>query len=407
MSIRLAYFVRESFPTYRLDLDILFAKALPSHGHAIDFIMQAATDEQPVGSQLWRGCNVYVGRTNSGGGFLQRLHKHWLCLGHELRWMAKVSRRQYDAVQVRDKILIAAIGAPIARMRGLKFFYWLSFPMSESQVLRAREGVARYRVLTWLRGVISQVVLYRWIMPLSHHVFVQSEQMKRDVMMQGVPPSKLSPVPMGIPVEDVRARREEPGAIAGASALPQRFAFGYLGVLSAERRLDVLIDALALLRRDGVDAHLLFIGDGQDPQDRIRLERRAVELGVVRHVEITGFMPRAQALERMSALDVGVSPFYPTAILRSTSPTKLVEYFSIGLPVVANDHPEQSDVLRRCRGGVCVPWGYRHFARALRYLDRAGPAYRTRLGERGREWVLENRTYDRIADRVSGIYARL
>jgi glycosyltransferase involved in cell wall biosynthesis len=85
-------------------------------------------------------------------------------------------------------------------------------------------------------------------------------------------------------------------------------------------------------------------------------------------------------------------------MLDVASPTKLVEYMALGLPVVANDQPEQALILRQSRAGVCVRWGARHFARGVRWLVARGPVERARMGRQGREWVEANRTYARIAD---------
>lgn len=398
-TLRLAFFVREPYPTSRVDVEVLFARELAARGYRLDLIMQDAERGAVPSSVQWHGARVLLGPTDKGSGFRQRLRKHLLALWHEVRSLARISRRTHDLVQVRDKILIAALAAPLARLRGLPFYYWLSFPISEVQVLRAREGSARYPWLSLVRGSIAQVVLYRWIMPLARHVFVQSEQMKRDVMARGIPAEKLTPVPMGIE----RRLLGKPRA-----AMPARddFVVGHLGVISAQRRLTVLVDVLELLVRSGVNARLLFVGDGREPPDRQAIERRAAELGIRDRVEITGFLPHAEALERISAVDVGVSPFYPTPVLRSTSPTKLVEYFALGLPVVANDHPEQALILGECRGGVCVPWAARHFARALRFLALAGPERRHAMGQRGRAWVEGNRTYDRLAASIDEVYRR-
>jgi glycosyltransferase involved in cell wall biosynthesis len=105
--------------------------------------------------------------------------------------------------------------------------------------------------------------------------------------------------------------------------------------------------------------------------------------------------------------DVALSPFFPTPILLSTSPTKLVEYLSLGLPVIANDHPEQRLVLRQSRGGICVPWGSRHFARAVAWLARLNSEQRRKIGARGRQWVKENRSYERIATMLEEKYLAL
>jgi glycosyltransferase involved in cell wall biosynthesis len=201
-------------------------------------------------------------------------------------------------------------------------------------------------------------------------------------------------------------------AIDGVSAAPgvrnsQRMTLAYLGTLSAQRRLEMLVDMLKLIRLHGIEAKLLLVGDGQRPEDRLRLECRAGELGIHEHLEITGFLPRSEALARVSQAQVCLSPFFPTPILRSTSPTKLVEYLALGLPVVANDHPEQRRALRESRAGVCVPWGARHFARAVKWLMKLDDNEREAMGRRGRNWVLERRTYGKIAAELEAKYFEL
>jgi glycosyltransferase involved in cell wall biosynthesis len=164
---------------------------------------------------------------------------------------------------------------------------------------------------------------------------------------------------------------------------------------------------LAILLRGPVKVRLLMVGDGDEPEDRKRIERRADELGVRDHLEITGFIPQPQALMRVRTAAICISPYFPSPILRSTSPTKLVDYLGLGIPVVANDHPEQRSVLKDSRAGVCVPWGARFFAKGVAWLAACGALERHRMGERGRRWVLENRTYAQIADRLEGKYLEL
>ena len=75
--------------------------------------------------------------------------------------------------------------------------------------------------------------------------------------------------------------------------------------------------------------------------------------------------------------------------------------------MVANDHPEQRQVLKESGAGVCVPWGAKYFARGVAWLALRGPAARQRMGESGRRWVLEHRTYGRIADELESQYLKL
>jgi glycosyltransferase involved in cell wall biosynthesis len=402
--IRMLYFVRESFPTFRPDIEVLFGQQLISRGHQIDLVMQAGSDAEAIGPHTWHGRTVWVGKTDARDGYLHRLRKQWLALRHDLRALRGVHRGGYQAVQIRDKFIIAAVAAFLARRRGVRFFYWLSFPEPESHLLRVRERTARYPIATWVRGMLFHWLLYRLILPRCDHAFVQSEQMRQDIAAHGIDPDKLTPVPMGVAASDVRS------ATAGPPQSPVPTAtltLAYLGTLNLQRRLEVLIEMLALLRAAGHAARLVFIGGGDDADDQPRLERRAAELGISDHVEITGFLPRATALARVQSVDIALSPFYPTPVLRSTSPTKLVEYLALGVPVVANDHPEQRLVLHESGAGVCVPWGARYFARGVAWLASRGPVERQRMGEQGRRWVLAHRTYERIAAELEQKYLQL
>jgi glycosyltransferase involved in cell wall biosynthesis len=98
-----------------------------------------------------------------------------------------------------------------------------------------------------------------------------------------------------------------------------------------------------------------------------------------------------------------VSPYVPVPILRSTSPTKLIEYMALGKPVVANDHPEQADVLTQSGAGLVCGWSEAEFAGAIVELLR-DPARRARMGEAGRRYVAEHRTHWAMVDLVAGRY---
>jgi glycosyltransferase involved in cell wall biosynthesis len=404
--IRMLYFVREPFPTFRADVEVLFAEELTARGHQIDFVMQSADASERAGPRLWHGRTVWAAATDQGESFAHRLRKQWLALRNDFRSLRRARADSYEVVQVRDKFIIAAVLAAVAHRRGLRFCYWLSFPEPESQLQRAREGSARYPLATLVRGMVFSGLLYRWILPRCDHAFVQSEQMRRDLIARGIDARKLTPVPMGIAAADIPVPRPRTAAAADAPA-PRELTLAYLGTLNAQRRLEILIDMLALLRGAGLALRLLLIGGGDDAEDSGRLLRRAAELGMSAHLELTGFLPREAALARVRSADICLSPFYPTPVLRSTSPTKLVEYLALGLPVVANDHPEQRLILKESAAGVCVPWGARYFARGVAWLASRTPLERERMGESGRQWVLAHRTYEKIADHVEAKYREL
>lgn len=410
--IRMLCFAAETFPTHRVDVDVLFGRELAGRGHEVDFVMQAANEAEPAGPRPWNGRTVFVGPTRDGGGALDRIRRQSLEILHDLRCLGRARTSQYDAVQVRDKFLIAAIAALVARWRGLRFFFWMSFPMPEADVLNAREGNAFIPAVTLARGLLTGWLLYRWILPRADHVFVQSERMKVQVAARGIEPARITPVPMGVDLESLPGgAAAAPPGLAGASQAAagdaRETVIGYLGTLDASRRLEILVEMLALLRRDGVPARLLLIGDAVARRDRDALSQLAAERGVDRYLEITGMLPRAEAMRRMAAAHIAISPILRSPIFDVGSPTKLVEYMALGIPVVANSHPEQQLILRESRAGVCVPWSARQFARGVRWLMQRPPEDLGAMGRRGREWVLRHRAYPVLGAALEQRYLEL
>ncbi len=350
--------------------------------------MQSGDQSVKVGRHDWFGRSVWVGPTNDGRGIVGRTGKTLLGIFHDLKWLWRARADQYDSLLVSDKYLLGAIACVIARIRGLNFFFWMTYSYHQAQVALGEERLARNPRMALLRGKLSGHLLHRWIIPRSDHVFVQSERMAHDFAEAGADPTRMTPIITGIDLDGV-----ESGTHLRRNLAQGPLTIGYLGTLVRQRRLEILVDMLDEIRRRGVTARLLLIGDGATPDDRLSIERRADELDLRDQIKITGFLPRREALELIKTADVCVSPIRPSPALDVGSPTKLVEYLALGLPVVANSHPDQTKVLRESRAGVCVPWAARHFARAVLWLARRSDDQLADMARRGKEWVAQNRSY--------------
>jgi glycosyltransferase involved in cell wall biosynthesis len=387
------FFPAETFPTSRVRLTVLFGRELFRRGHRIDLVMQARDRAVVARPTDWCGRTVFVGPTDDKDGFQHRAWKHIVGFAHDLRRILAVRRADYECILVSDKYVLASIAAIVARAKGMRFFFWLTFAFHKSHVALGTERLARYPRLSVLRGRMATFLLHRWIVPLSHHVFVQSEHMASDFQRHGADAAKLTPIVTGVDLADMAPRVDVRTLRQDAV-----FTVGYLGTLQRERRLEVLVDMLPFLNSRGLRVRLLLVGDGEMPEDRASLERRAVVLGVGDQIEITGMLPRPIAIEKIKDADVCLSPIYPSPVFDGASPTKLVEYMALGIPVVANSHPDQSTVLKQSRAGLCVPWGARFFARAVYWLSQLGDEELASLGQRGRVWVESERSYTKIAD---------
>jgi glycosyltransferase involved in cell wall biosynthesis len=390
----------DKYPPFRVDVTVLFGKELASRGVVVDWLLQSAEECIADFQTNWGGGTVWVGRTDLGTSRRHRLRKHLLGLANDLRVGPLARRGGYNIIQVKDKVLAAIPAMLAARRTGAAFVYWLTFPHPEASLHVARIGEARYPLLYRVRGWVQFFLLYKVILPQAEHIFVQSDQMKRDLATYGIPTNKMTPVPMGVNLETFEGIERHTVVAAGDPVI------AYLGTLAAERKIGFLIRCLALVLKEIPECRLLLVGDSDRREDVEELFAEAVLLGISDRVEVTGFLPQKQALGMIAHATVCVSPFYPTPILNSTSPTKLVEYMALGCPVVANDHPEQRALIQASRAGHCVAYDEAAFAAAIVDIIR-NPDEGAAMGVRGARYVREHRNYGRLAEMVASQYRNI
>jgi len=301
-------------------------------------------------------------------------------------------------------ISLRALSRKLMR-EGLPFFYWMSYPMPEGQIALAHErglsaGLMKF-LFPWVRGRLGRFLLYRVVLPGASHVFVQSARMKQDMIARGVKSEKMTPVPMGVDFEDLR-----PDEIAPADdlLLAGRRVLVYLGTLDRPRRIEVLFDMLAQVRRQIPEALLVLVGDTQDDVHRGWLKSQAEKTGVAEHVLWTGWLPMRQGWRYVRAAEVGLSPFPRGFLLDSASPTKVPEYLALGVPVVCNDNPDQQAIIEASGGGISVPYTAEDFAKAVLQLLAHDSNVRSKMVERGASLVLEQRAYKTIAAHIAVTY---
>jgi len=394
--LRILVVSSDTFPPTRVDVAVLFGVELAARGHEIDWILQSEVACPHAYVTQWGSGRVWVGATDLGQSLLSRLRKHALGIANDCRLFSRLRRGRYDAVEVKDKFLSGIFAVIASRLFRTPFIYWLSYPFAEHYLQRVKDGTARYPLLYRIRGAVFKILLYRLLLPAADHIFVQSEQMRTDIAAEGIPAKKMTAVPMGVRADLC----DEPRPSADREVLPAAVpVILYLGTLNKVRRLDFLIRAFDRVLMSIPSARLYVVGRGDDPADEAFLHSEVSRLGLHSSVVFVGHLPQAEALRFVREADVCVSPFYPTPILRSTSPTKLVEYLAMGKPVVANDHPEQRRVIEESGAGYCVPYEEQRFADAIVWLLEDPEAAQS-MGQRGRRYVLEHRTYGAIAATV-------
>ena len=139
----------------------------------------------------------------------------------------------------------------------------------------------------------------------------------------------------------------------------------YHGMLSGDRGLDVLYEAMLC---PGLEAaHLVLLGFGPD---RDRLQAVADEPRFGRRVHLLPAVPPGDLVEWVTSADVGVMPNQPRTLNeRLSTPNKLFESLAAGLPVVSSDFPERRRIIvddpLGPLGAVCDPTSAPALAEAI------------------------------------------
>lgn len=396
MTIRILYLTREPHPSFRPDIATLFGKFLPPHGIGTDLV--ALQEGEPA---AWAGGAAH---TAGGKGKLGRLMAR---MGRACALFRLAQGGRYQAIQVRDRIGGALIGLLAARWHGLPYFYWMSFPFVEfwQDVGAGREAVGATRLrrlVLRLRGHLGAFLLYRVILPRADHIFVQSDAMRAMLAQLGLDPANMTPVPMGVTVPEQldHVVPSDDARLAGRKVVM------YLGALERMRHPEVMVEAMVEVARREPQALLVLVGDSQTPGDRAWLEQQVQRCGVQDHVLITGWMAPADAWRYLRAAAVGLSPIPCTRVLSLGTPTKVCEYLAYGLPVVANDQPDQATLLAQTGGGLCVPLSADGFAQGILAM-LADPDQARAMAEQGRARIGQLRSYHVLAEQLAAQYRRL
>ncbi|MBV2362899.1 glycosyltransferase family 4 protein [Streptomonospora nanhaiensis] len=235
-------------------------------------------------------------------------------------------------------------------------------------------------------------------------VVTLGETMRAEIVGRGVDPAKVVVVPNAVdeaflePLPDASGLRRELGIGA------DDFVVGTTTSCYSYEGLDTLVDAVAELRRRGLAAHALIVGDGPELG---ALRERAAEAGLEGAAHFPGRVPAAEVRRYHAALDVFAVPRRDERVSRLVTPLKPVEAMAGGLPVVAGDLEALREIVEPGTTGELVPPGRPDaLAECLEKLA-ADPGTRRAYGRAARERVGRDRTWEAAAHRYIAAYSGL
>lgn len=168
----------------------------------------------------------------------------------------------------------------------------------------------------------------------------------------------------------------QPGRTPGSTANGQHVAFAYVGRLVAEKGLSLLVQATAILQREGYNLDVRLVGDGPD---RANIQAMISAAGLDSCMHITGYLTGPALVDSLRSSQVVVMP----SIWEETAGLAAIEQMMRGRLVIAADIGGLSEVV--ADAGLKFPPGNGEaLAGAMRSVLR-DPALVESLGRKARE----------------------
>lgn len=173
-----------------------------------------------------------------------------------------------------------------------------------------------------------------------------------------------------------------------------------VGRLCEQKGQLLLIDAVAQLKRRGMDVHLVLAGDGEL---RPAIEEKIVALGLKDVIEITGWLSGAQVKERMLQCRALVLPSFAEGL-----PVVLMEAFALSRPVVSTYVAGIPELVQDQVNGWLIPAGsLEKLVDALVAVLNSPSELLEQFGAKARETVKVNHDVDIEADMLKRCFSNV
>lgn len=218
-------------------------------------------------------------------------------------------------------------------------------------------------------------------------VFVLTSELQSLLLERGYSQDKVAVIPNGVDTEIFSPSVSKGNAVDKKTIL-------YIGGMMPEDGLTSLVKAFALLNQER-ESHLTLIGDGPE---RLRLVELVKKLNLEKEVTFYRYIPHRLISEFIKRAYIGVGPLTLSPINYYTIPTKILEYFACGIPVVSAQ--VSKDILMDgFTGFVVKEVSAKNIAEKFSILME-DEKLTAEMGKKARQLVVERFEWERVIDQI-------
>ncbi len=207
---------------------------------------------------------------------------------------------------------------------------------------------------------------------------------------------KVVCIPQGIDPEGYNSGASPPSEILDAVRKSGSFRIAYAGTINANNPLDALVECGRRLRDH--DVHVIILGSGSKREE---LELMAQGLD---NVHFFDPIPKSQVARFLQEVDVCYDSFSSALGRYGLSRNKWIDYMMAERPIICSFDGYRS-MINEADAGRFVPFNDPDaLATEVLQLKSLAGSERKEMGRRARRYILENRSFDKLADKYERLF---
>jgi len=247
-----------------------------------------------------------------------------------------------------------------------------------------------------IKKIYDHVWGYRILTNASKMIAVSDAEYQQYVHM-GISEEKIAVMPNGIDIAEFKMLPKRGSFRIRWGIAPGKKVVLYLGRLHRRKGIDFLIRGFSRVSVPGYESRLVIVGSDDGIGDE--LAELVHELGIKDRVIFTGLLSAEERIEALVDADVLVYP----GILEIFGLVPL-EAIMCGTPVIVCDDCGCGEIIKKARCGLLVQYGNIDDLTAKIEILLNNPDTAASMVKEGKAYIMDNLQYQRIAGAVEELY---
>lgn len=230
---------------------------------------------------------------------------------------------------------------------------WLSFFKFRPWIMEVRdlwpESIAAV-------GAMNEGRLYKFLEFIelrlyksAKKIIVVTDTFKQKITSRGIESAKIDVHKNGVVLDFFKPGPKDKDLMEVNPQLHGKKVFAYIGTHGMAHGLSFIVSSLPKVQEDLPQAHFLFIGEGAEKANLLKL---AKELNLT-NVTFLPFVPKDEVVRYLSLMDVALVNLRKSDTFKTVIPSKIFEAAALQKPILLGLQGETKGIVESFNAGIC------------------------------------------------------